>query len=359
MIIFFIILFFSATLYGATGQNDFPFLNISLDPRSSAMAQATTSLANGPSAIFINPSLLAIEEGSSLLIFHRHTPAEIYTDSLSFAFPLFNGTMALGLLYHYSEDITIIRNGTLTDDILLFRNISASISYARHVFKWFYSGTTFRYVTATFPDSKPQAFLLDLGTTFLYNIDKYLHDFDDIKIAISFQNILPGFNYPSKTKYVDFVFRTGISSGYKKRFIVSFDFSTSKDEKNRFSLGTELLVWRFFTIRAGYIFGKALEGLTAGAGINGIIEKGKLTFDFSYAPATSSYMNITVGINWTFSKESKDLPLKKSFEKKEETVKEKNKKEPLEPTYTGPPSEGDEPEPENKTTPEEKKGTEE
>jgi hypothetical protein len=300
-----ILLFALPILASVDAEDELSFQGRTYGPRSAAMADAATSSADDASAVFVNPALLSLSRGSGIFVSHLETPGDIATEFVSYNHRLFRGTLAWSLLYHHTADIPVLSGFKPTGETMAYRNIAGLLSYGRNVWSWknltTAAGATFRYATAERPDSRPRAFLFDLGLLGRYSLDELLPNFDELKLGLGFLDILPGFAYANKARRTDFLFRAGLSSGYKRIVSCAIDLTASADQGARCSFGAEFFPVHFLALRAGYILGREGGGFTAGCGIGSRLHRGGLSFELGISPDVARPVLIETAVHWTFS----------------------------------------------------------
>ncbi|MCC5907582.1 MAG: PorV/PorQ family protein [Balneolaceae bacterium] len=98
-----IILFFAADLTAQDTGSGLDFLNIGPSSRLLSISEASTAVTTGPSAIYTNPSLLVLEEVSSLDLSYTLWIADVYNQFAAVNFRRNRSAFALGV-YNSTSD---------------------------------------------------------------------------------------------------------------------------------------------------------------------------------------------------------------------------------------------------------------
>lgn len=296
-----LLLVFSAAI--PLTASDLGFLQRTWGPRSVAMAGAATASADDPSAVFASPALLSKLEGTSLLLSHEEGLADLWTESLALGHPAFGGTMVWSVIYHHTPDFRGIDAYQEMPTVLRYRNITGLLGYGRTVWErsgWAVAaGAAVKYATGETPGWAPQAWLFDVGLLGSYDLDRLWPNFDEVRLAVAFQDLLPGFSYANKA-VVPFRFRTGLSAGYAGILTVAADLVVSEGGARRWATGIEWIPLPFLAVRFGREWNTTGPGFTAGVGVGGSLHRGGLSLEISGRTDPDWNPIVETAVHWTF-----------------------------------------------------------
>ncbi len=284
----------------------FPILSQSLGVRPSAMGGAFTGLANDINAIQYNPAGLGTLYNRQFILMHDPGLAAINTEYLAYTAPAWGGNIAYSFLYHHTEDIKEIVNGAETSTSWNLEDMAVSLSYGRHIWKWFYYGMNLRHAYLREMNSTSHAATMDIGILFIYDLEKYISDLHYSGLGISIMNIFPGFDYPLKAASVDMKFRIGTGFSYKNIMSLSMDIENTADKSHTFRLGYEIFPLYFLALRAGYVGNDFKESnwdnFTFGAGLGNRLRYGTLSIDVSAKMKQAYGMLYELSFHWIFNR---------------------------------------------------------
>jgi len=299
-------------------QSGFQFLSVVSDARAAALADATTSLEVGSSALFFNPAGMA--NMSSLIDVTASTNswiADIQHNTFSMAFsPVHGNYGVIGLSYqnvNYGDFYgTIVNKGIEAgyEDTGIFQ-LSANamgLGYAKRLTDRFSVGGQVRLVTQDLGESEiplietktdtagvaysdtsrqvvsnslaPYAF--DFGTQFKTG-------FKSLVFGMSVRNFSKEIMYVEEGFQLPLVFNLGISmdmldligrGSLDQSLYVSLDASHYRSHVEQVKLGVDYRLLQLLSLRGGYITGADESGLTFGMGISHF----GFTFDYAFTP---------------------------------------------------------------------------
>jgi hypothetical protein len=284
----------------------FPILSSSLGLRAESMGGAFTGLANDISAVQYNPAGLGTLYNKQLLLTHDIGLAGINTEYLSYTAQAWGGNIAYSLLYHHTDPVEEIANGTLTGVSFSLSDLAAIFSYGRHVWKWFYYGMNLRYARLNRLDESYNAGTFDFGVLFIYDLEQYIPNLHYSGLGFSVMNLFPAFNYPNRISSMDTKFRIGTGFSYRQIMSLTMDFENSRDKSPSFRVGYEIFPLYFLALRAGYVandFSQTFtDNFTFGAGLGNKLREGTLSIDFSARMKKSTGFLYKLGLHWIFDK---------------------------------------------------------
>jgi hypothetical protein len=288
------------------------FLGVGIGARGTAMGGAQVAQAQGPSALYWNPSAVAAMPSSGA----EFTNANWFVDSRFQHLGLVVNTGNLGhfgvsvMALNYGEiEVTTVTRPDGTGERFTPLDLAVGVSYARNLTDRFALGATVKYVSQQIWNSSATGAALDLGVT-------YTTPFRGLRIGMAMTNfgtnmqmtgrdlrqaIDPAPNQQGNNPYLPgyletdswampLMFRVGVSmdayTGPMGRLTLSTDGQAPADNAQSASFGAEYAFRDLFFVRGGYreAFSSVAEdgGWTFGFGLRYAINP-RLAGYFDYA----------------------------------------------------------------------------
>lgn len=291
-------------------QAGMKFLSVSLDPRSSALSEAVTSLTSSSISMLYNPSAMADMKGYSDFSFGTTKwIADINYIYGTAALNLFDGDYGVFgvslVAVDYGEFMgTIVApNDDGYIDVGTFKPtaMAIGIGYANQLSEKFMVGGNVKYVrqsmgtavTGFDPSggSQTEEFKLDVAA-FDFGI-LYRTGFKSLNFGMSVRNFSTEISYKDENFQLPLTFRIGMSMNAfdltsldpaMHSMLVSVDASHPRDYPEQISVGLEYTFMNTFSIRGGYTSPTDEQEFNAGVGLKQQFSNFKFAVDYSYTP---------------------------------------------------------------------------
>ncbi len=290
-------------------QTGFQFLSVVSDARAAAMAEATTSLQIGSSALFFNPAGMAeMTNFIDITGSNNQWIADITHNTFSVAINPARGNYGvLGFSIqsvNYGEFFGTVVNRDLplgyedTDKFELSA-IALGIGYAKRLTDKFSVGGQVRWVRQDLGESViPVITVSDTGQTTVTNeLTPLVFDFGtqyrtgikSIVFGMSVRNFSKEVKYAEEGFQAPLVFNLGISMNLmdlieeptlNQKLFMCIDASHYRDHPEQIKIGLEYQLLNMVSLRGGYISGNEENAFTFGVGVS----KFGFSFDYSYTP---------------------------------------------------------------------------
>ncbi len=286
-------------------QSGFQFLDISINPRAAAMADAVSALdLNSSAAMFYNPAGMAQLEGLSLGAGTAQWFADINYSNASIAFSPVGGrygVFGLSLIaVDYGElEGTIIDGSPVGPGYARTENFSPSafavgVGYAKSLSDRFAVGGNLRYAHQDLGESMMSLEGEMSGnavSTPVFDFGVLYHTgFESLNLAVTARNFSPAVTYEEESFEAPLslniavsmnVFDLSSSMPTDHALLVAVEAGHPRSYDEQVRVGGEYRFMNLLSLRAGYIFPTDEQGINLGAGLN--LGMGKLNFGADYA----------------------------------------------------------------------------
>lgn len=295
------------------GQTGFKFLNVGLGARTTAMAEAFTSVEQNSLSLFYNPSSMARQNSFiDVSIGVTSWIAEISHNNLSISINPNNGAFGVFGLAIQSVDYgliegTILANnekGYLDESDLPGLNLkpvalSIGFGYAKALSDKFQIGGNIKYVEQNLGESVVE---VDSENNYVKRLNKlkltaydfgliYKTGFKSLNIGMAIRNFAKEVKYQKENFQLPLIFKIGASINVidfledfdkeNNSALVSIDASHPRDYPEQLNLGFEYQFMKMVSLRFGESFYSEDFGTTFGFGFNKSIFNYTLGVDFS------------------------------------------------------------------------------
>jgi len=291
-------------------QTGMKFLSVSLDPRSSGLSDAVTSLSNSSASMLYNPSTMAKMDryvdysfGTTKWIadinYIYGTAALNFSDGQYGVFGLslvavdygeFNGTITA------NNDDGYIDVGTYKPTAM-----ALGIGYAKALSEKFYVGGNIKYVRQSMGTAVVGFDPLGAGIVKEYKLDVLAFDFGilyqtgfkSLNFGMNIRNFSKELKYVQESFQLPLIFKIGLSMDVldlieidknMHSLNVSVDASHPRDYPEQLSFGLEYTFLKSISLRAGYTFPTDEQEFSAGVGFMQSLADVKFAVDYSYTP---------------------------------------------------------------------------
>ncbi|MCS7052814.1 MAG: PorV/PorQ family protein [Ignavibacterium sp.] len=291
-------------------QTGMKFLSVSLDPRSSGLSDAVTSITNSSTAMLYNPSTMAKMDrfvdysfgttkwiadinyiyGTAAINFMDGQYGVLGVSLVAVDYGEFNGTIVA------NNDDGYIDVGTYKPTA-----IALGLGYAKALSEKFFVGGNVKYVRQSMGTAVVGFNQLGDGIVKEYKLDVLAFDFG-ILYKTGFKSLNFGMNIRNFSKELKYVqesfqlplnFKIGLSMDAfdlieidknMHSLLVSVDASHPRDYPEQLSFGLEYTFLNSISFRGGYTFPTDEQEFSAGVGFKQAFSDLKFAVDYSYTP---------------------------------------------------------------------------
>jgi hypothetical protein len=289
-----------------TGASGMQFLKIMPDARSSAMAGSVAGFTNDPSAMFWNPSGIAVGDSSKASFFFSNTKYAASNSANFFGVSFKTGSLStvgvqvIAMNYAPMEETTEFQP-TGTGRMVNMSNTLIGLTYSKILTDNFCFGLSSKWAHEGIGDVQINNFLFDLGLTYDIGIkhSRFGVAFTNFGLNVSPSGEVNMLNLSGdivKTSFGEVsapgMFRIGgaFDPIHNKSHILSLtaQLNHPTDNNETFSVGGEYGYRRILFIRSGWEFGsdEAYSFPTAGLGLRLPRKFGNFRFDYSLVSKT-------------------------------------------------------------------------
>lgn len=292
---------------GAAGAQ---FLKIPIGARANGMAGAYSSVCNDLTSVFWNPAGLADIKYISADFSYAQWFAGFKHSFGAFALPVgqnFTATVSLVSLNSGDIEITTLEKPNGTGLNYQVSDVSIAFSFAGYLTDQFSFGLTVKYINNSISNLNSRGIAFDVGTMYetgiqgiklgfsIHNLGlKQAYSGQDLNSARKLFDALNAapldIAYIASSYNLPLIFRAGVSSEIWKteehKVITALDFITLSDTPEHFAIGAEYTFKDLVSLRAGYLLGTDVFGLSGGAGIKYFAGGFSGEIDYSITPTT-------------------------------------------------------------------------
>ena len=278
---FLLIFIFTSTLVFAqsAGNTGLSFLKFGFGSRNIAMGDAGASASNDLSALYYNPSRLALIEKNEILIMHSSWIQDVNSELFGIKWNMFGLPWAIGLNYTSISDIEIRTRPGEPDSKFDANYFFGSLSTGFYVWDKLSFGTTIKYLYEGLLNDEANGLGFDFGLN-------YETPFKGLSVSTVIKNIgsMNALRNEETQLPTDFrlgsAYKFGVESA-KLDFIAVAEFQKYLDTDDiHFNLGGDIIYDEIFALRVGYQSGYEAKSFTGGIGLMW----GSLRFDYTYMP---------------------------------------------------------------------------
>ncbi|MCH7774538.1 MAG: PorV/PorQ family protein [Bacteroidetes bacterium] len=278
----FLIIFIFASSYilaQSAGNTGLSFLKFGFGARNIAMGDAGASASNDLSALYYNPSRLALIEKNEVLIMHSSWIQDVNSELFGIKWNMFGLPWAIGLNYTSISDIEIRTRPGEPDSKFDANYFFGSLSTGFYVWDKLSFGTTIKYLYEGLLSDEANGWGFDFGLN-------YETPFKGLSLSTVIRNIGSMNALRNKETQLPTDFRLGSAYKFgvesaKLDFIAVAEFQKYLDTDDiHFNLGGDIVYDQIFALRVGYQSGYEAKSFTGGIGLMW----GSLRFDYTYMP---------------------------------------------------------------------------
>jgi hypothetical protein len=278
----FLLIFIFASSYifaQSAGNAGLSFLKFGFGARNIAMGDAGASASNDLSALYYNPSRLALTEKNEVLIMHSSWIQDVNSELFGIKWDMFGLPWAVGLNYTNISDIEIRTRPGEPDSKFNANYFFGSLSTGFYVWDKLSFGTTIRYLYEGLLSDEANGWGFDFG----FN---YETPFKGLSVSTVIKNIgsMNALRKQETQLPTDFrlgsAYKFGVESA-KLDFIAVAEFQKYLDTDDiHLNLGGDIVYDQIIALRVGYQSGYEAKSFTGGIGLMW----GSLRFDYTYMP---------------------------------------------------------------------------
>ena len=285
--------------FSKAGTAGLQFLKVAVTARDAALAEATTSLTNDPSAVFVNPGGLAFVERPQAVLSHNEWLAGSRQDAAVVALPVGSFVVALSanrFAIQEFEETTVFQPAG-TGRSVRAGDIAIGAAVARRFTDRLTIGLQLKYVQESLDNDAFGNMLMDVGAI-------YSTGFRNLRLAFALQHFGPDMKILEQRFRTPLLFRVSAADDLllvdEHRLTTAVDLIHPTDDKEWVNWGLEYEFMKVLSLRAGYRFNVDRGKLAFGAGVRppglGPIE---VALDYAYVrfdPVFGATHRITLGI---------------------------------------------------------------
>ncbi len=278
----FLLIFIFASSYifaQSAGNTGLSFLKFGFGARNIAMGDAGASASNDLSALYYNPSRLALIEKNEVLIMHSSWIQDVNSELFGIKWNMFGLPWAIGLNYTSISDIEIRTRPGEPDSKFDANYFFGSLSTGFYVWDKLSFGTTIRYLYEGLLSDEANGWGFDFGLN-------YETPFKGLSVSTVIKNIgsMNALRNEETQLPTDFrlgsAYKFGVESA-KLDFVAVAEIQKYLDTDDiHFNLGGDIIYDEIFALRVGYQSGYEAKSFTGGIGLMW----GSLRFDYTYMP---------------------------------------------------------------------------
>jgi hypothetical protein len=278
----FLLIFIFASSYifaQSAGNAGLSFLKFGFGARNIAMGDAGASVSNDLSALYYNPSRLALIEKNEVLIMHSSWIQDVNSELFGIKWNMFGLPWAIGLNYTNISDIEIRTRPGEPDSKFNANYFFGSLSTGFYVWDKLSFGTTIRYLYEGLLSDEANGWGFDFGLN-------YETPFQGLSVSTVIKNIgsMNALRKQETQLPTDFrlgsAYKFGVESAMLD-FIAVAEFQKYLDTDDiHLNLGGDIVYDQIIALRVGYQSGYEAKSFTGGIGLMW----GSLRFDYTYMP---------------------------------------------------------------------------
>ncbi|MGB5893955.1 MAG: PorV/PorQ family protein [Ignavibacteriaceae bacterium] len=278
----FLLIFILASSYilaQSAGNAGLSFLKFGFGARNIAMGDAGASASNDLSALYYNPSRLALIEKNEVLIMHSSWIQDVNSELFGVKWDMFGLPWAIGLNYTSISGIEIRTRPGEPDSKFNANYFFGSLSTGFYVWDKLSFGTTIRYLYEGLLSDEANGWGFDFGLN-------YETPFRGLSVSTVIKNIgsMNALRNQETQLPTDFrlgsAYKFGVESA-KLDFIAVAEFQKYLDTDDiHLNLGGDIVYDQIIALRVGYQSGYEAKSFTGGIGLMW----GSLRFDYTYMP---------------------------------------------------------------------------
>jgi long-subunit fatty acid transport protein len=295
-----------------TGITAATFLSIEVGARAKSMGGAFVALANDVSAIYWNPSGIALIPKNAVMFSHSEWLADVNFDFAGVSIPIGSfGTLGASVTAINMPDmeVTTVFEPEGTGELFSASDLAITLTYARKLTDRFAIGANFKYIQEKIFHMTAKTGAVDFGTVFRTNFNNMILGFSisnfggNLKLSgIDTQvehDIAPNefgnndrifANLETQPFQLPLTFRVGVAMDVIKtennQLTIAVDGIVPNDNAQYVNVGGEYSFSNLISLRAGYktLFLKdSEEGLSLGAGLQSkLVGSSRFSFDYAY-----------------------------------------------------------------------------
>lgn len=289
------IILVSLMLAQSAGETGFSFLKNGFGARNISMGDFGVVSANDLTALYYNPSLLAVNKKSQIAFSHNSLFNDLSSEMLGASFSVFNLPFAVGVNTTKINDIEVRTKPGDPQATFNANYFSASISSALSISDNIFVGSTIKYIYENIYTDESTGFGFDLGIV-------YQNFFDNLSLGASLKNIGKVSALKNESAKLPSDVQLGISYNYSLSY---FDFNILSgiqkfihEDKFHSHFGAEIIYNKYLALRFGYLTGYDSKNFSTGLGV---LFK-NFNFDYAYVPVKYGLGdNHIITITYTFN----------------------------------------------------------
>jgi len=287
--------------FSKAGSAGLQSLKIESGARERSLGGAVSSIVNDANAIFWNVAGIGHVKAFQLFASHSNWLVDSKHITFSAAYPV--GPVVIGLslmsmqINEFEETTALDPQGT--GRMVSAGDIAIGIGVARQFTDKLFIGGQIKYVKETLDDMSFDNFLFDIGT--IYNTG-----WRNLRLGFALQHFGPDMKFINKTVRTPLLFRMSAaddiisSDNFLATLMIELVHPTDNNEW--LNIGSEFVLLKTLSLRAGYRFNNDEGNLSVGAGVHSpVLGLSNIKVDYAFTSYTQVFNDIhtiTVGIEF-------------------------------------------------------------
>lgn len=252
--------------FSKAGTAGLQFLKIAASARDAALGEASTSLTNDVTSVFVNPGGLAFVQQPQVFASRTEWLAGSRLDAVSIGMPLGSFVVAANVLRFGIEEFeeTTVQQPEGTGRSVNAGDVLVGIAAARRFTDRLTIGLQLKYIRETLDDQSFGNILFDVGAV-------YYTGFHNLRLAFALQHFGPDMIVADVKFRTPLLFRVSAGEDFllldDHRLTAAVDLVHPTDNLEQVNWGIEYAFLNVLSLRAGYRLGPERGKLSFGAGV--------------------------------------------------------------------------------------------
>ena len=285
--------------FSKAGTAGLQFLKIPVSARDAGLADASTSLVNDASAMFVNPGGLAFATRPEAYLSDGQWLAGSRLDAAAVSMPVGSFVFGLSMVRFAIEDFeeTTVQQPAGTGRTVSAGDITVGLAASRRFTDHLTIGLQLQFVQEKLDNVAMNNILFDVGAV-------YYTGFHNLRLAFALQHFGPDMRLFDQSYRTPLLFRVSAGEDFllmeDHRLTSAVDLIHPTDNNEWVNWGVEYEFLKTFSLRAGYRFGVDRGNFAFGAGVKAPeIGSVALSFDYAYSKFDAVFggtQRITLGL---------------------------------------------------------------
>lgn len=253
--------------FSKAGTAGLQFLKIAVGARDAALGEASTSLTNDVSSVFVNPGGLAFVERPEVFASRTQWLAGSRVDAAAVGLPLGSFVVALQVLHFGIEEFeeTTVQQPEGTGRSVSAGDVTVGVAVGRRFTDRLTIGLQLKYIRENLDNDSFGNILFDVGAV-------YYTGFHNLRLAFALQHFGPDMTVAEIKFRTPLLFRVSAGEDFllldDHRLTAAVDLVHPTDNLEQVNWGIEYEFLKTLSLRAGYRLGPERGKLSFGAGVS-------------------------------------------------------------------------------------------